>query len=1298
MPAGNGSSTGATASAAQLRNANSAQMQAAAAARLAALQAAGHQQQMQMQQQQLALQQQQQRLGIGLGNNRLGCSCGTVPRKGFRCDETPAELKQMGPQHSQQQHHPLQQPAHQASAHQHQSQHATRSMMAAVDAVSGQRKDAHILRLWAEVFHVSAAPNGGVRWQQMSDDLVPVNVRYMAEGVNRCSFHISAYNTMVDKVLDVRVPQPGTRLGQASECFVYWKDSSTNDTWGLNFTSPVDARTFRQLCSAPAPRATMPANGTAGGKGRAMKAGEAVGGRRPVTRGTKKKPQSTPSSPSARRSAFIEDQQHMQQLPCTCGPTVDQQQQQQPTQQPMARPRNTKIRYAAATSSTLPKCMFRQDGRLVAYPSTTNLMPSGAQKGQPGQTVPALVRSHTALGATSRPASSAAMSSSAAQHRTQYATRSAMSRSVESAQPSNVRQQLALAQQHQMCRLAACQARASELSPADARSRSKSTEDVRRSVATTTEDLTGQAAAVAGAGPTVAQTNGHVSRRMMATQALNQTGQVAPAQMTAQPIGAQVPIDSRTMTYRSATGSVCPMPNCGVPLQSYGQQPPPGMTMTNGMNGQMARNMIRPTSVPNWTLPSEDSIEADMRSRLYRSETGRRRSLERSACVDLTDQSPPSDKLILDSLRKAFVQQQQQQMHMQKVAQTQQQAQQANHLQQQMAAAAVAAVTPAMYRTATQLMSQTDASKSQTATHAVGRSVQITSDAKPSGPGRDTTGTAVPIERSPSPHDKSGKNGSTSNVATVAANNLSQFLTSRVLAATDKQQHSIGADGQRSSSPTVRLLHEYESQLRELLARGNSVELENSSLHSFEALLSQSMENVVSLMREVQSELDAIRREEQQIRARSESNSAANSLGPTRPHSSAGIRTSLASNAAALATASRSPWARSNTLPSRHSLGVNANGTASRSQPTLNDALGSTAYGLSTNVLHAPSADWTRSLRKRASAPYLFDQLTAPTAHDSLWAAQASFESNDSRAFLTSSELSDEDKLSMNTAMSDDEGDLAASARSALDSPKSGQPASGVIHCGGAIRKAGFLCVKKWLLRRPNGCSSSSANVGNGLSVELARRRGWRSYWVCLKGTTLLFYRSEQSAAELSHDPLLLTEDSIAPEQRPKHLLVVDGALVQPIPEHPKRDFVFCLSTVLGDAYLFQAPCQLELEHWTAEIHCACAAALSRHRGRSGTLHLLDETLNRLQRRLDTEAKLRHVAELQLSAQNDLENRRVAQSQLRSHEEALELCCVEQYRLRCYIASLLEREQPNPKTLLAHCSKGTKALLNRLGK
>ena len=41
-------------------------------------------------------------------------------------------------------------------------------------------------------------------------------------------------------------------------------------------------------------------------------------------------------------------------------------------------------------------------------------------------------------------------------------------------------------------------------------------------------------------------------------------------------------------------------------------------------------------------------------------------------------------------------------------------------------------------------------------------------------------------------------------------------------------------------------------------------------------------------------------------------------------------------------------------------------------------------------------------------------------------------------------------------------------------------------------------------------------------------------------------------------------------EATPKHLIIVDGAIMQAIPEHPKRDYIFCLSTAFGDAYLFQ--------------------------------------------------------------------------------------------------------------------------------
>jgi hypothetical protein len=55
---------------------------------------------------------------------------------------------------------------------------------------------------------VSASGAGTVKWQQVSEDLVPVNITCIQDSPE-CVFHITAYNSQVDKILDVRLVQPG---------------------------------------------------------------------------------------------------------------------------------------------------------------------------------------------------------------------------------------------------------------------------------------------------------------------------------------------------------------------------------------------------------------------------------------------------------------------------------------------------------------------------------------------------------------------------------------------------------------------------------------------------------------------------------------------------------------------------------------------------------------------------------------------------------------------------------------------------------------------------------------------------------------------------------------------------------------------------------------------------------------------------------------------------------------------------------------------------------------------------------
>lgn len=59
-------------------------------------------------------------------------------------------------------------------------------------------------------------------------------------------------------------------------------------------------------------------------------------------------------------------------------------------------------------------------------------------------------------------------------------------------------------------------------------------------------------------------------------------------------------------------------------------------------------------------------------------------------------------------------------------------------------------------------------------------------------------------------------------------------------------------------------------------------------------------------------------------------------------------------------------------------------------------------------------------------------------------------------------------------------------------------------------------------------------------------------------GCTLLFY--ETYGKNISAEQ----------ELSPRYALLADDSIVQAVPEHPKKEHVFCLSNSHGDVYLFQ--------------------------------------------------------------------------------------------------------------------------------
>jgi len=126
---------------------------------------------------------------------------------------------------------------------------------------------------------------------------------------------------------------------------------------------------------------------------------------------------------------------------------------------------------------------------------------------------------------------------------------------------------------------------------------------------------------------------------------------------------------------------------------------------------------------------------------------------------------------------------------------------------------------------------------------------------------------------------------------------------------------------------------------------------------------------------------------------------------------------------------------------------------------------------------------------------------------------------------------------------------------------------------------------------------------------------------------------------------------------------------VQSIPEHPKRDHVFCLSTAFGDAYLLDAPCLAERDSWIAAIHCACAAQLARNSGRAAVGHILAEEVARLERTIEADSRSRHETELLLTCITDEKQKQSLVNAIMALEEKVEKARTEAFRYKSYSAA-----------------------------
>lgn len=240
--------------------------------------------------------------------------------------------------------------------------------------------------------------------------------------------------------------------------------------------------------------------------------------------------------------------------------------------------------------------MFRQDGRLIAYPSQSNLMPVTSSK-QPtsGQQLPLTNKQLIAQ---------------------KHLLQSGPIRSRPNTQPMLTKAQIAAQQKVAGMHRATCVSGpikyTNTIQVSDAKSKSKSSDDVRKSVSTGTEDLLMESRSAL-----TAQNTSHNARRLhlmhappkgtTIQQPLQPTTSKASGYQSDQTTGLQTTGLQQRRMPTTTTNTACSVPNCNLghrsKIDAFSQQ----------------AHHPRPTSVPNWNFgTSEDNAEVDVRSRPYR--------------------------------------------------------------------------------------------------------------------------------------------------------------------------------------------------------------------------------------------------------------------------------------------------------------------------------------------------------------------------------------------------------------------------------------------------------------------------------------------------------------------------------------------------------------------------------------------------------------------------------------------------------------------------------------------------------